>query len=212
MDTKYDVTNMARDPRKLLELIQMVIQKIESRVDCPRMREKEVQFKEILKTISRLEKKGVAVPDTFRSEKIRLASEIDLKSQKEQSLIRLHDGLEEVLKDLRKRIGRSENKSSTPKSRKKRSRLPKTNSDTLRACIINALQKFGGRARLSNIFQDIELQLKDQFLPADLNKVQNGKQTVWKNNVQWERLRMVKEGILKNDSPNGIWELSEDHS
>ncbi len=212
MDTKYDVSKLASDPRKLLELIQKVIQRIEIRVDCPKMREKEVQLKEILKTIERLEKKGVAVPDAFRSEKIRLATEVDAKSQKEQPLIRLYDGLEAVLKDLRRRIGRTENQTSSLKPRRKRSRLPKTSNDTLRTCIINALQKFGGRARLSSIFEDVELQLKDQFLPADLDKVQNGKQPVWKNNLQWERLRMVKEGILRSDSPNGIWELSEGSS
>lgn len=30
----------------------------------------------------------------------------------------------------------------------------------------------------------------------------------WENRVMWERLNMVKEGLLKGDSPRGVWELT----
>jgi len=31
----------------------------------------------------------------------------------------------------------------------------------------------------------------------------------WENRVQWLRLRLVERGLLKKDSPWGIWELSK---
>jgi len=31
----------------------------------------------------------------------------------------------------------------------------------------------------------------------------------WRNAAQWARNNMVKEGLLKGDSPRGLWEISE---
>jgi hypothetical protein len=31
----------------------------------------------------------------------------------------------------------------------------------------------------------------------------------WRNSAQWARNSMVQEGLLKNDSPRGIWEISD---
>jgi len=31
----------------------------------------------------------------------------------------------------------------------------------------------------------------------------------WRNTAQWARNSMVKEGLLKSNSPRGIWEISE---
>jgi len=31
----------------------------------------------------------------------------------------------------------------------------------------------------------------------------------WKNRALWERLVMVKDGLLKSGSPRGIWEITE---
>ena len=31
----------------------------------------------------------------------------------------------------------------------------------------------------------------------------------WRNTAQWARNTMVKEGLLKSNSPHGVWEISE---
>jgi len=31
----------------------------------------------------------------------------------------------------------------------------------------------------------------------------------WRNTAQWCRHTMVQEGLLKRDSPHGIWEITE---
>lgn len=31
----------------------------------------------------------------------------------------------------------------------------------------------------------------------------------WRNAAQWARQKMLNEGLLKNDSPHGVWEISE---
>ena len=40
-------------------------------------------------------------------------------------------------------------------------------------------------------------------LPSDPKSIR------WRNTVQWCRNSLVREGLLKNDSPYGIWEISE---
>ncbi len=32
----------------------------------------------------------------------------------------------------------------------------------------------------------------------------------WKTNVQWCRHKLVPEGLMKSDSPWGLWEISEE--
>lgn len=31
----------------------------------------------------------------------------------------------------------------------------------------------------------------------------------WRNTAQWARAAMVKEGLMKGDSPRGMWEISD---
>ena len=52
----------------------------------------------------------------------------------------------------------------------------------------------------------IEGQLKDvdrQFLKSD------PKNPRWINTAQWARQTMVDDGLLRNNSPRGIWEVAE---
>jgi hypothetical protein len=55
----------------------------------------------------------------------------------------------------------------------------------------------------------MEDKLKDQLTPRDRSMRKSGK-IVWENNAQWERYVMVQEGLLRSDSPQGIWELCDD--
>jgi hypothetical protein len=46
-----------------------------------------------------------------------------------------------------------------------------------------------------------------KLLPGDLAFRRNGKTIAWQNNACWERLKMRQDGLLRDDSPSGIWEL-----
>jgi hypothetical protein len=43
----------------------------------------------------------------------------------------------------------------------------------------------------------------------DREPVPSGTSKRWEKNANWERYRMVQERLLRSDSPQGIWELSE---
>jgi hypothetical protein len=58
-----------------------------------------------------------------------------------------------------------------------------------------------------DVMEEMSRQLEGKLLSGDFSLRQDGKSIAWKNNAQWERLKMRQEGILRDDSPSGIWEL-----
>lgn len=78
----------------------------------------------------------------------------------------------------------------------------------LEPILIAVLRDFGGSASKKAIEYEIGRRLQYEFTPADYKRVGEGIPR-WKKNVQWNRLHLVKRGIMKEGSPRGIWELSE---
>lgn len=204
-----DIERFVKDPGLLVNLCRDVIDQIKNGPDDPNEAEKEVQLREITKAINRLEKIGATVPEAWRAEKIRLAVSLGTETKKLQVLNLLVDEFEDLAKGLKEQNCRENNPRGTTKPRGKRSRSPRTDKKILRENIIKALRTLGNRARVSDIFDEMERQLAGKLLPGDLAVRQDGKTIVWRNNAQWERLRMTRDGTLCSDSPNGIWELSE---
>lgn len=211
MSDSLDIERFVKDPGLLIRLCCDVIERIKSGPDDPNEAEKEVQLIEIARTIERLEKVGVSVPEALRSEKMRLVASLGTKTKKLQVLNLLADEFEDLLRGLKEQNSRENDLTGTKKPRGKRSRFPKTDKKILRENIIKALRTLGNRARVIDVLDEMERQLNDKLLPGDLVVRQDGKTIVWRNNAQWERLRMTRDGTLCSDSPNGIWELSEDH-
>ncbi|MEZ5584280.1 MAG: hypothetical protein R3F37_17385 [Candidatus Competibacteraceae bacterium] len=209
MSEGNDNDRFFKDPGLLVELCRDVIDQLDASSDDEAAVEQEAQLRVIAKAVEQLEKSGVAVPGPLRAEKTRLAAALAMHTDAKQALAQLADDFQDILKDLRERLGHN---TATPeaKPRGKRSKLPKTSKDVLREHIVQALKQRGGRARMSEILADMEKQLEDKLLPGDLAYRQDGKTIAWRNNAAWERLRMRQEGLLRSDSPSGIWELNED--
>lgn len=209
MANSAEIDRYADDPSLLVELCREVIDHLDSgsvNEESPAM---EAQLREIAKAIEKLEKMGVPVPDPLRAEKTRLAAALSTTTEASRTLRHLHDEFEELVKDLKSRIVRDSGETTgTRRPRAPGSKAPKTDSQTFRRLIIESLRKFGGRAKVSEVLDEVEKQLKGKFLPGDLEVRQDGKTLAWRNNAQWERLRMVHDGTLRSDSSNGIWELS----
>ncbi len=197
-------------PEQLLKLCRKVITELDTRRENSKFEEHEKQLKEINRTISKLEREGISVPDELRSLKMILTNKLREKENLRNVLEALSIGLEEILKDLNRKIGKSNvGRSSKPFSiRKKRSTKPKTNKDILRQEIIFALKKLGGKAHIQQVLSEMEKQLQGKLLPGDLEIRKSG-EIAWKNNACWERFNMIQDGILSKDSPRGIWELTE---
>ena len=52
--------------------------------------------------------------------------------------------------------------------------------------------------------------LESKLQEGDLAMRRN--EPAWQNNARWERQVMINEGILRNDSKFGYWELAEKQS
>lgn len=208
MTEDTDKSRYVKDPSLLVELCREVIDQLDASSEDIAVAEQEAQLRAIAKAVDQLEKIGVAVPDPLRSEKTRLAVSLAMHSDAKQALAQLADEFQEILNDLRARLGQN---SAVPelKPRIKRSKSPKTPQKVLREHILRALKKLGGRARVSEVIDEMTRQLEGKLLPGDTEWRESTKEFAWQNNAKWERFQMTQDGALRHGSPRGVWELEE---
>ena len=84
----------------------------------------------------------------------------------------------------------------------------KTRHETYNLPILKSLESLGGSAQASEVLEKLKQQMKDVLRDADYESLTSG-QLRWQNSAQWARLSMVKKGLLHNDSPHGVWQISE---
>ncbi|MHB8252171.1 MAG: hypothetical protein ACYDEV_00370 [Acidiferrobacter sp.] len=204
------IDRFVKDPSLLVELCRDVIDQLDASSEEVAVAEQEVQLRAIAKAVEQIEKSGVAVPDPLRAEKTRLAASLAMHTDAKQALAQLADEFQDILKDLRGRFGQN---TVTPeaKPRGKRSKLPKTLQNLLREHIVRALKKLGGRARVSDVIEEMARQLEGKLLPGDAVWRDATNEPAWQNNAKWERFQMTQDGTLRRGSPRGIWELGEDN-
>lgn len=76
--------------------------------------------------------------------------------------------------------------------------------------ILKALDGLGGRARMNDVLDRIEELMHGRLSEVDYQPLNSDPEVPrWRNAAQWARSQMVKEGLLKDDSPRGIWEISD---
>jgi HPt (histidine-containing phosphotransfer) domain-containing protein len=208
MSDGQEVERFVKDPSLLVDLCREVIDELDASNDDSDIGEREAQLREIAKTIERLEKAGVSVPEVLRGEKTRLAASLAVHADSTQALAQLADAFGDILKELKARLGHEQN-TTVPKAKGKKSRAPKTDKMVLRTEIIRALKTLGGSARAADVIKQMGRQLEGKLLPGDLERHAATNGYLWQYLTQWERLRMTKDGTLRSDSPYGTWELPE---
>jgi hypothetical protein len=100
-----------------------------------------------------------------------------------------------------------------PKTKRRASRrgFGKLSSIYYREPIIEALKELGGSANVYDVLDLVYQKVKDQLTEIDLSETLTGNKRWW-NTAQWERHLMVKDGLVKSDSPRGIWELNPQYT
>jgi len=103
---------------------------------------------------------------------------------------------------------------SSARARQKRyrplSRGRRTPEASFQRPILESLVELGGRAPVDAVLQKVEEKMRHvlneyeyQRLPSTPNVVR------WETTVRWCRYTLVPEGLLRADSPRGIWEISD---
>ncbi|WP_045222647.1 winged helix-turn-helix domain-containing protein [Desulfonatronum thioautotrophicum] len=214
MISESEVERFVKEPGLLVELCREVVKGLGVGTERHETAAMEIQLREIARTIEKLDKQGVSVPEAFRAEKTRLAAALGTHAEADQVFSGLADGLEDVLQDIRAHIGRTSQlrKANTAYVDRSRSESSKTGQHVFRQLIIDALQHLGGSAHKRDIYKEIERKYANHFLPGDLEYLPDGKRISWENRCDWVGMTLQKDGLLKKmDSPRGFWKLSEGH-
>lgn len=76
--------------------------------------------------------------------------------------------------------------------------------------ILKALFDLGGSAKVKDVLEKVELLMKRVLTEVDYKPLKSKPQMLrWQETAQWARFQMVHEGLLKPNSPWGIWEITE---
>lgn len=103
---------------------------------------------------------------------------------------------------------------ATPLTPGRNPKLDITAQRTYREPVIKLMRANGGqmhirriKEQLPRILEEASIVLKaGDLIPSHHTKPH---ETKWMNQLQWERAAMIADGILKSDSPRGVWELVE---
>ncbi len=85
-----------------------------------------------------------------------------------------------------------------------------TTEKAFRRPILEALVELGGSAPANTVLDRVEQKMKPVLNEYDYQRIPSDpKLERWRKAAQWCRYTLVKEGLMRSDSPRGIWEISE---
>lgn len=86
----------------------------------------------------------------------------------------------------------------------------RTPESQYRVPILQVLSDMGGSGKAAEVLERVCEIMKPRLKPVDFEPLASGPDNPrWRNAAQWARNTMVKEGLLKSDSPRGVWEMTE---
>ena len=75
--------------------------------------------------------------------------------------------------------------------------------------ILRALDDLGGSATMAKVLEKVAAAMNAQFKEVDLLSLKSDPgRPRWNNTAQWARNTMADNGLLKKNSPRGIWEIT----
>lgn len=211
MERNNIIEYLTNKPDALLGIIEEILKSYYEINNNLSITESKKQLVEISKTIDRLENTGISVPDELRNLKSSLLATSNDSNQAQSNYNILINGLTDLCNRYK------QNGTLKPKRRKltsddgspiRRGRL--TSNNTLIKAIVQVMEEMGNSGHKREIHKRLEDVLKGVLNSEDY-KIDSSGLVTWNHRVDWARLYMAQVGILKNDSPRGIWELSENY-
>jgi len=100
-------------------------------------------------------------------------------------------------------------KAAQPEQKKARRRGNKTPQRDFRLPLMKVLFDLSGTAEVKDIREKMLPVMKSRLTEDDYEPVSTGEERWW-NAICWERSDLVKAGLFRDDSPRGVWELSDE--
>jgi len=121
----------------------------------------------------------------------------------------------EVLQELwlglvgkRKPANKRKQARRTTSRRKRLPRGAKTQQQAFVVPILRVLEELGGSGAASKVLDRVGRLMSGTLNEFDLSALKTGAAR-WRNTAQWARQDMKQEGLLADDSPRGVWEITE---
>ena len=80
--------------------------------------------------------------------------------------------------------------------------------ETVREPLMDVIYERGGRASGRDLYPALRERMKRYMTPGDFDRVSSGDDR-WRSTVKSAREDLVQEGYLRDDSPRGVWALSD---
>ena len=205
----YDTLPLLEQASYHINMLAAIVDKI---LGCSEnegaMSGKKQQHADLGKMIKQWEKMGIPVSDELRMMHLNLTAELS----HEHEMVSSSESIRRLLQELLNKIpatGASGTLQRQRRTRRNRSASGmRTPFPVFRDQILQILREAGGKAASAEVKLQIEKRIGHSFTPRDLEFCSDGRKTVWWNTAQWERNQMVNEGLLRKDSPRGVWELA----
>jgi len=76
--------------------------------------------------------------------------------------------------------------------------------------ILRTLEAMGGSGRAADVLERVGRIMKPVLREVDLQPLNsNPENPRWRNAAQWARNTLRQQGVIKGDSPHGLWELTD---
>ncbi|MDW8060895.1 MAG: winged helix-turn-helix domain-containing protein [Thermomicrobium sp.] len=103
---------------------------------------------------------------------------------------------------------------SSARTRRKRDRSLarglRTPETSFRRAILESLVELGGRAPTNAVLRRAEEKMRHVLNEYDYQPVPSTPHIIrWEKTAAWCRYTLIKEGLMRADSPRGIWEISD---
>ncbi len=83
-------------------------------------------------------------------------------------------------------------------------------TDAYRIPLLKALCELGGAAHKGKVLARVEELMRGTLGPVAYTAVaSSARRPRWLVRAEWVRFRLVREGLMKSDSPRGIWEITD---
>ncbi|MGA2412798.1 MAG: winged helix-turn-helix domain-containing protein [Candidatus Sulfotelmatobacter sp.] len=90
-----------------------------------------------------------------------------------------------------------------------RQRIGATPQSEYRLPILEALRELRGSGAADDVLKLVFKKVEGMLKPIDLELMENSGEQRWRLNARFERKNLALDGLLKPDSPHGVWELTE---
>jgi len=179
------------DPTNVVAAFEILLEEIET----------EIEF------VNRVGAKGFEARDYDRArEALERAAQLTAFRDKADALRREWTGMTAHVRE-------ADTAADVPMHRRDLGRLRRglrTPEDAYYVPILQTLAELGGSAPIDRILDGVGRRMKDALRPVDREPLASAPDMPrWQNAARWARLSLVREGLLKADSPRGVWEITD---